>query len=67
MYVVVTPPNVELGEEGTSRKSIDYGRDEGGYVSVLFCPFIEWAVVLYWSELAILLFDKEEVGRVWTP
>jgi len=36
--------------------------DQGGYILVAFCPFIDGAVVLHWSELSILLFDKEVSG-----
>jgi len=34
---------------------------------VVPCPFIDGAVVLYWLEFSIFLFDKEEVCGVGAP
>ena len=36
-----------------------------GYILVLFCPFVQWVIVLYWMKFAIFLFDKEEVSCIW--
>ena len=36
-----------------------------GYVFVLFCPFVQWVIILYWAEFAIFLLNKEEISCVW--
>ena len=36
-----------------------------GYIFVFLCPFIQWAIVLYWAKFAILLLDEEEVSCIW--
>jgi len=41
--------------------------DKWQYILVSFCPFVDRAIVLYWLELSILLFDKEEVCSIGTP
>ena len=43
---------------------IDQFLDQRYWVFVLYCILVELAIILYWSELAILLFDKEERGSV---
>jgi hypothetical protein len=47
--VVVSPSNIEFGEEGAAAKLIHYFCDEGRYIAVLFSPFVDWVVVLYES------------------
>ena len=47
--VVVTPADVYNCEFGASAEVIYDLGNEGGYVSILPCPFIDGSVVLYWS------------------
>ena len=42
---------------------IDQFLDQRYWVFILYCILIELAIILYWSELAILLFDEEEGGQ----
>ncbi len=46
---------------------IDGLGNEGGDVAISLCPFIDWAIVLYGSQLAIFLFDEKEVCCIWAP
>jgi hypothetical protein len=39
-------------------------QDQGGDISILFCPFIEGLVILDRSKLFILLSDVEESGTI---
>jgi hypothetical protein len=59
--IVVSPLYIELGKEGTSTEAINSLWDQWGYISVLFCPFVDRTVVLNWLPLPILLLDKEEI------
>ena len=47
--VVVSPADVHNCELGAPTEMVYNLRDEKGYISILFCPFIQWSVVLYWS------------------
>ena len=47
--VVVTPADVDDCELGTSAKAVNDFRNEGGYISIFLCPFVDRSVVLYWS------------------
>ena len=38
--------------------------DQRYWVFILYCVLIELVIILYWSELAILLIDEEEGGSV---
>ena len=35
-----------------------------GYIFILFCPLVQWSIILYWAEFAIFLFDEEEIGCI---
>ena len=59
-YVVVSPPDVELGENLGISQFVYKIRDEGKRVGVADGVFIDVAVVLAWAKSAILLFNKEE-------
>jgi hypothetical protein len=61
-YVVVSPPYIEFGEEGTSAEVVYYLWNQRGDVSVFLCPFVERSIVLDRSELFVLFSDVEEVG-----
>jgi hypothetical protein len=65
--VIVSPPDVEFGKQGTSTETVDCLWDEGGDVAVLLGPLIDRAIVLYRPQLSILLLDKKEVSGVWAP
>ena len=47
--VVVTPTDIYNCEFGASAEAVYNLGNEGGYISVLFCPFVDGSVVLYWS------------------
>ncbi len=65
--VVVSPSYVKFGEEGTAGEAVNGLRYEGGYVTVLLGPTVNWAVILDWAEFPVFLFDEEEVGGVRAP
>ena len=47
--VVLSPADVYNCEFGTSTEVINDLGNEGGYISVFLCPFVDGLVVLYWS------------------
>ena len=47
--VVVPPSDVELSEQCASAEVVDGLGNEGRDVAILFGPFVDWLVVLYWS------------------
>ena len=59
-YVVVPPPNIELGKDLSVSQLIYEVRDEGKWVGVSDSVFVHIAIVLAGAESSILLFDKEE-------
>jgi hypothetical protein len=63
LYVVISPADVELGEQTGSSDSCNELGDEWEWCGVSAGPFVELSVVLYWSEFPVLLFDEEEWGR----
>ena len=65
LNVIISPPYIELGKERELAKVVDEIGDEGQGVCVLYCMFIEISVVLNWSKLSILLFDKKEERGLW--
>jgi hypothetical protein len=65
-YVIVSPANVELGEQAGSSDSHDEFWDEWEWCGISAGPFIELPVVLYRSKLPVFLFDEEEWGRELT-
>ena len=62
LYVVVSPPNVEFGEDFGVLQLVYKVRDEGKGVSVANGVFIDIAVVLAGAESTIFLFDEKEGG-----
>ena len=64
LNVIVTPVDVHNCELGAPAKMVDDLGNKGGYISVLFCPFVDGSVVLYWSKFSILFFYKEEVSCI---
>ena len=46
--VVICPVDVHNGELGAPAEVINDLGNEGGYIPVLFCPFVYDSVVLYW-------------------
>ena len=59
-YVIVSPSNVQLGEDMCSREAICEVSDEGEGVLVLDGIRIEAPVVLYRSQLSVsFLYEKE--------
>ena len=47
--VIVTPVDVYDCEFGAPAKVVNDLGNEGGYISIFLCPFIDRSVVLYWS------------------
>jgi len=66
-HIVVSPSNVEFSEERAFCQAVDCLWYEGHGIAVLPCPFVNRAVVLYWSEFSIALLYEEEVGCIWAP
>ena len=67
MDVIISPAYVELSEEGTPSKVVDSLGNEWGDVMVFLGPMVDRAIVLNWMELAVFLFDKEEVCSIGAP
>ena len=59
-YVVVSPPNIEFGEDLSVSQLIYEVGDEGKWVSVVDGVFINVTIVLAGAESSVLLFNKEE-------
>ncbi len=36
-------------------------------ILIMFCPFVNWSVILYWAEFPIFLFNEEKVGGIRAP
>ena len=60
--VVISPTNVELGEQGGFLHVINEFRDEGEWVGVSDSVGVQVAVVLAWMKGSILLWYEEEGG-----
>ena len=58
--VVVTPTDIELGEDLCSFELVYKVRGKGEGVGIPNGVLIQVVVVLAWAETAILLFHKEE-------
>ena len=67
MDVIVSPAYVELSKEGTPSEVVNSLGNEWGNVAVFLGPMVDRAIVLNWMELAVFLFDKEEVCGVGAP
>ncbi|KAG5336895.1 hypothetical protein C0989_011634 [Termitomyces sp. Mn162] len=65
VHIVVTPPDVQFSEVSCTPEVVDELGDEGKGVTVLECHVIEYLVVLYQSEGAILLFNEEDWRSHW--
>ena len=46
--VVITPADVYNCELGAPAKAVNDLGNEGGYISIFLCPFVDRSVVLYW-------------------
>ncbi|KAG5349138.1 hypothetical protein C0989_005657 [Termitomyces sp. Mn162] len=60
VHIVVTLLDVQLSEVLHTLEVVDELGDEGERVAILHYHGIEYSIVLYQSEGAILLFDKED-------
>ena len=60
--VVISPMNVEFGEQGGLLHVIDEFQDEGEWVSISDSVGIQVAVILTWAKGSILLWYEEERG-----
>ena len=62
--IVVSPVNIKFGEPLFTRDTMD----EFGYkwerISIRDGPIVQFAVVLYWLQFPIFLFDEEEPARI---
>jgi hypothetical protein len=67
MNIIISPTDIKFGEQGASAEAIYSLGNKGGNVSVFLSPFVDWAIVLHWSQLSIFLFNKEEIGYIRTP
>ena len=47
--VVVSPADIYHCKLGASTEVVYDLGNEGGYISVLLCPFVDGLIVLYWS------------------
>ena len=65
LQVMVAIANVELCEQVAASKSVNQLRYKWEWIVVLDSPFVELAVVIYWSKLSTFLLDKEEWCCVW--
>ena len=63
--IIVSPLDVELGEDFRPLEFIDEVRNEGKRVCVTDSVFIDIAIVLTGLEATILFFDKEERECLW--
>ena len=46
--VVITPTDVYHCELGASAEVVHHLGNEGEYISILLCPFVDGSVILYW-------------------
>jgi hypothetical protein len=65
--VVVSLADIELSEQGASTEVVNSLGNKGGDVPIFLGPFVDWPIILYWSQFSIFLLNKEEVGCIWTP
>ena len=64
-HVVVSPTNVEFGEDFGISQFVNEIGDEGKGVGITDGMFVDVAVILARVKSSVLLFDKEEGGRLW--
>ena len=55
--IVISPVNVEFGEETFLCQIVNEFRNKGKWIFVGNCPFVQISVVLYGVEFAIFLLD----------
>ena len=60
--VVISPTNVEFGEQGGLLHVIDVFQDEGEWIGISDSVGVQVAVILAWAKGSVLLWYKEE-GR----
>ncbi len=59
-YIVVSPSYIQFGVDMCVAQIADEVRNKGKWVLVTHSEGIDFAVILHWSELAILLsYEKE--------
>ena len=63
--IVISPVNIEFGEDFRSLEFVDKVRDEGEGVCVMYCVLIDVVIVLTGIKTTILLFNKKEGGCLW--
>jgi hypothetical protein len=63
--IIIALTDIKGHEECLALKLFKDMGNLGYRVYVVDSPLIDLTVVLYWSECAILLFNKEEGGRIW--
>ena len=63
--VVISPSYVEFGKEGKLVEIVDEIGDKRQGVCILYCMFVEIAIVLDQLKFSILLFDEEKGGGLW--
>ena len=56
--VVVPPLYVQLCVDHGPSQFSDQCGDEGEWVLVAHCPFVDVSVILYWPQLPVFLFDS---------
>jgi hypothetical protein len=56
--------DVHGGEESASGEAVDDLGNQWGYVSISDGVFVDGLIILYGSQLPILLFYEEEVGCI---
>jgi hypothetical protein len=59
-YIVISLADVEFGEYDSSTEVTNEVPDEQERILVTNRPGIDLPVILYWSQLAVLLFNEEE-------
>ena len=63
--VVITPSNVEFGEQCRVLHVIDQLRDEGEGISIVNSVGVEILIVLTWSQGPVLLGYEEKRRGLW--
>ena len=60
--VVISPTNVEFGEQGGFLHVIDEFQNEGEWIGISDSVGVQVAVILTWAKGSVLLWYKEEGG-----
>ena len=60
--VVISPANVEFGEQGGLLHVINEFRDEGEWIGISDCVGVQMTIILAWAKGSTFLWYKEE-GR----